>query len=348
MVFTKSIIRSVPVKSPIRVAVTGGAGQIGYSLLFRLASGEVFGPDQPVILQVLEIPPAMNALRGVVMELQDCAYPLLHDIVATDDMLTAFRDANWAILVGGKPRGPGMERADVIKDNARIFVAQARAINAKAANDIRVLVVANPVNTNTLISVKSSYDIPPERWMAMTRLDQNRARYQLAAKAQVPVEAVTHMAIWGNHSPTMFPDFEHALINGRPATDVIQEREWFENDFLKTVQQRGKTVIDARGSSSAASAANAIVNHIQSMRAPSSADEWFSAGVFSDNNPYNISEGLVYSFPLRMRADGSYEIVSGLPLSDYAWDKLTLSSDELNDECGTVDECVNAVRAELK
>jgi malate dehydrogenase len=335
------------VKSPIRIAVTGGAGQIGYSLLFRLASGETFGPDQPVILQVLEIPPAMNALRGVAMELQDCAYPLLHDIVTTDDAQTAFKDANWAILVGGKPRGPGMERADVIKDNARIFVGQARAINDYAANDIRILVVANPANTNTLISVKSARDVPPERWMAMTRLDQNRARYQLAAKAQVPIEAVTHLAVWGNHSPTMFPDFEHALINGKPALDVIQDRAWFENDFLKTVQQRGKTVIDARGSSSAASAANAIVDHLRGLHAPASDQTWFSAGVFSDNNPYNIPEGLIYSFPLRMRADGSYEIVSGLTLSDYAWGKLMISADELNDECGTVDECVNAVRAEM-
>lgn len=331
-------------KSPIRVAVTGGAGQIGYSLLFRLASGEAFGPDQPVILQVLEIPPAMNALRGVVMELQDCAYPLLHDIVATDDAKVAFKDVNWALLVGGKPRGPGMERADVIKDNAKIFVGQARAINEYAASDIRILVVANPANTNTLISVKSSPDIPPDRWMAMTRLDQNRARYQLAAKAGVPIDAVTHMAIWGNHSPTMFPDFENALINGQSALDVIQDRAWFENDFLKTVQQRGKAIIDARGSSSAASAANAIVDHVRTMSAPASGQEWFSAGVFSDNNPYNVPEGFIFSFPLRMGSNGSPEIVTGLTLSEYAWGKLMISADELNDECGTVEECMNAAR----
>lgn len=317
-------------KTPIRVAVTGGAGQIGYSLLFRLASGETFGPDQPVILQILEIPEAMDAVRGVVMELEDCASPLLQDVVATDDENKAFSGANWAILVGGKPRGKGMERADVIKDNAPVFVTQGQAINNHAADDIRILVVANPCNTNALIAMNSAPDIPADRWMAMTRLDQNRAAAQLAQKAGVPSSAITHLAVWGNHSPTMFPDFEHALIGGSPALDVIQDRAWFENTYLQSVQQRGKVVIDARGKSSAASAANAIVNHIQTML-DSSAD-WFSGGILSNGNPYGIPEGLVYSFPLRKMGGGGYEMVTGLVVSEYAKDRLRITADELIEE----------------
>lgn len=323
--------------NPIRVAVTGGAGQIGYSLLFRLASGETFGPDQPVILQVLEIPEAAEALRGVVMELDDCAFPLLHDVIATSDEKTAFRDANWAILVGGKPRGKGQERADVIKDNAPIFVTQGRAINDYAAPDIRVLVVANPCNTNALIAMKSAPDVPADRWMAMTRLDQNRAQTQLAQKAGVPVSAVTNVAIWGNHSPTMYPDFEHARISGRAAMEVITDRAWLEGDFLKTVQQRGKAVIDARGKSSAASAANAAINHVQSVLRPTPQGDWFSGAIYAAGNPYGVPGDLIFSFPLRSTGSG-VRMVEGLELSDYARQKLAVTTDELREERDAVAE----------
>jgi len=320
------------VKNPIRVAVTGAGGQIGYSLLFRLANGETFGPDQPVILQLLEIPQAQDALRGVVMELDDCAFPLLRGVVATDDPNVAFDGANWAILVGGKPRGKGMERADVIRDNAPIFVSQGRAINERAASDIRVLVVANPCNTNALIALRSAPAVPADRWMAMTRLDQNRAQMQIARKAGVPVSAVSNLAVWGNHSPTMYPDFEHARINGQPALDVIRDRAWFEGAFLVAVQQRGKEVIDARGKSSAASAANAAINHIQSLLRPTPAGDWFSGAIFSDANAYGVAEGLVYSFPLRVSEGGAVTVVEGLALSDYARGKLRLSAEELLEE----------------
>ena len=319
-------------KAPIRVAVTGGAGQIGYSLLYRLVSGEAFGPDQPVILQLLEVPQAQDALRGAIMELEDCAYSLLADVVATDDPNVAFKGANWAILVGGKPRGKGMERADVIKDNAPIFVAQGQAINQHAASDIRVLVVANPCNTNALIALKSAPDVPAGRWMAMTRLDENRAKTQIAKKAGVPVSAVTNVGVWGNHSPTMFPDFEHTLIDGKPALDVIPDRAWFEGEFLKVIQQRGKAVIDLRGKSSAASAANAVVNHIQSMLAPTPASDWFSAAIMSDGDVYGVPEGLIYSFPLRSRGSGQCDIVAGIELSEYARGKLQVTADELLEE----------------
>jgi malate dehydrogenase len=320
------------VKTPIRVALTGGAGQIGYCLLFRLASGETFGLDQPVILHFLEIPQAFDMLRGAVMELEDCAYPLLQDVVMTDDPDVAFRDVNWAILVGGKPRGPGMERADVIKDNAPIFAEQGRALNEGSASDVRILVVANPCNTNALIAHKSAPDIPADRWMAMTRLDENRAKAQIADKAGVRSTAVTNVAIWGNHSPTMYPDFEHARINGQPALDVIPDRAWFEGAFIQTIQQRGKAIIDARGKSSTASAANAIVNHIQALRRPTPEGDWFSGAVVSDDNPYDIPAGLVYSFPLRGPGDGSALIVPGLDLSDYACSKLQVSTEELLEE----------------
>ncbi len=318
-------------KAPIRVAVTGGAGQIGYSLLFRLVNGEAFGPDQPVILQVLEIPQAQDALRGVVMEVDDCAFPLLKGVVATDDANVAFKDANWVVLVGGKPRGPGMERADVIKDNAPIFVGQGKAINDHAADDVRVLVVANPCNTNALIAMYSAPDVPRNRWFAMTRLDENRAKSQIAIKAGVPVTKVTQLGIWGNHSPTQFPDFEHALVDGKPALEVITDRAWFEGEFLKKCQQRGKEIIDARGKSSAASAANAVVNHLRSFSTPDPS-QWVSAAVLSDSNPYGVPGGLNFSFPLRVQADGSYEIVKGLDLSDYARRMLDITIKELQEE----------------
>jgi len=323
-------------KTPIRVAVTGGAGQIAYSLLFRLGNGEVFGPDQPVILQILEIPEAMDALRGVVMELKDSAQPLVHDIIATDDANVAMKDVNWAILVGGKPRGPGMERSDLISANGRIFVAQGKALNDNAADDVRVVVVANPCNTNALVAKANAPRIPANRWFAMTRLDENRAKSQLADKAGVLVSEVSRMGIWGNHSMTQFPNFEQALIGGKPATEVITDRDWLETTFLSTVQKRGAEIIQARGKSSAASAANAALDTVRSLINPTPEGDWFSAAVPSEGNPYGIGDGLIYSFPLRSDGQGGYEIVTGLELTDYAVGKLKASEDELVDERGAV------------
>ncbi len=318
--------------TPIRIAVTGGAGQIAYNLLFRLGNGEVFGPQQPVILQILEIPPAMDALRGVVMELQDCAQPLLHDIIISDDPAVAFKNANWAILVGGMPRGPGMERSDLIAANGPIFVEQGQAINDYAADDIRVLVVANPCNSNCLVAKANAPNVPPDRWFAMTRLDENRAASQLARQAGVLVSEVSNVAIWGNHSATQFPNFEHALIKGKAAEIVIDDRQWLESEFMTTVQKRGAAVINARGKSSAASAANAALDTIRSLINPTAPGDWFSAGIPSEGNPYGIESGLIYSFPLRRDGDGSVEIVCGLSLSDYARGKIRATEVELLQE----------------
>jgi len=325
------------VKAPIHVAVTGAAGQIAYSLLFRLAHGDAFGPEQPVVLQLLDIPQAQSALEGVVMELEDCAFPLLQGVTVTDDPCVAFQNANWAILLGGKPRGPGMERVDVIRDNVPIFAEQGRVMNECASRDLRVLVVANPCNTNALVAMRNAPDIPRDRWFAMTRLDQNRARAQLAKKADVPVTAVTHLAVWGNHSPTMYPDFENARINGRPALEVIPDRAWFEETFIRTVQQRGKVVIDARGKSSAASAANAVIDHMRSVSNVTREGECYSAAILSDGNSYGVPEGLMFSFPLRTLPDGSVVPVEGLPLSEYARQKLLISAQELLEEREAVD-----------
>lgn len=315
--------------APIRIAVTGGAGQIAYSLLFRIGNGELFGPQQPVSLQILEIPPAMDALRGVVMELQDSAQPLLHDIIISDDPAVAFTDANWAILVGGMPRGPGMARSDLIAANGPIFVAQGRALNETAADDIRVLVVANPCNSNCLVAKANAPDIPDNRFFAMTRLDENRAKSQLAQKAGAQVAGVSQLAIWGNHSSTQFPNFEHALIDGQPAETVIGDRHWLERDFMHTVQERGAAIIKARGKSSAASAANAALDSIRSLTMPTPAGHWFSVGIASQGNPYGIDENLIYSFPMRADGEGNVEIVTGLELSDYARGKIRASEDEL-------------------
>jgi malate dehydrogenase len=317
---------------PIRVAVTGGAGQIAYSLLFRLANGEVFGPDQPVILQILEIPQALDALKGVVMELNDSAQPLLYDIIATDDANVAFKDANWVILVGGKPRGPGMERGDLLAENGKIFVTQGKAINDNAADDVRVVVVANPCNTNCLVAKANAPDVPADRWFAMTRLDQNRAKSQLAQKADVKTTDVTNVGVWGNHSATQFPNFEHAKIGGKPAGEVIGDRNWLEDTFITTVQKRGAAIIKARGKSSAASAANAALDTIRSLLEPTPDGDWFSAAVLSDGNPYGIADGLFYSFPLRTDGKGSVEIVPNLELSDYAKSKAKATEDELLSE----------------
>ena len=317
---------------PIRIAVTGGAGQIAYSLLFRIGNGEVFGPDQPVILQILEIPAAMDALKGVVMELKDSAQPLVKDIIMSDDPNVAFKDANWAILVGGKPRGPGMERGDLIAANGPIFVSQGKALNDHAADDIRILVVANPCNSNCLVAKANAPDIPANRWFAMTRLDENRAKSQLAEKAGLQVTDVSQMAIWGNHSATQFPNFEHAKIKGKPAETLIADRDWLENSFIGTVQKRGAAIIKARGLSSAASAASAVLDTIRSLIAPTPAGEWFSAAIPSEGNPYGIEAGLIYSFPLRSDGEGRAEIVAGLELSSYAFAKIKASEDELKAE----------------
>ena len=317
---------------PIRVAVTGGAGQIAYSLLFRIGNGEVFGANQPVAIQILEIPPAMDALRGVVMELEDSAQPLLQDVIISDDPNVAFKDANWAILVGGRPRGPGMERSDLIAANGPIFVEQGRALNEHAASDIRVLTVANPCNSNCLVAKANAPDIPAERFYAMTRLDENRAKAQLANKVCAQVGAVNQLAIWGNHSTTQFPNFEHAYINGQPAESVINDRLWLEGEFMTTVQKRGAAVISARGLSSAASAANAALDTIRSLITPTPDGDWFSAAVASEGNPYGLSDGLIYSFPLRTAEDGTVSIVDGLELSEYAREKITDSQAELLSE----------------
>lgn len=318
-------------KAPIRVAVTGGAGQIAYSLLFRIGNGEVFGPDQPVILQVLEVPQAMQALEGVVMELDDSAQTLVHGIEAFDDANKAFAGANWAILVGGRPRTADMQRADLIAANGAIFVDQGKAINNNAADDIRVVVVANPCNTNALVAKSNAPDVPANRWFAMTRLDENRAKAQIAKRAGVNFSDVTNVGIWGNHSAAQFPNFEHTLVKGKPALEVLPEREWFEGEFMVVNQQRGKAIIDARGKSSAASAANAALDTVRSLITPTAEGDWFSAAVYSEGNNYGVAQDLIFGFPLR--SDGKdWSIVEGLEISDYARGKIQANETELYEE----------------
>jgi malate dehydrogenase len=317
-------------KSPIRVAVTGAAGQIGYSLLFRIASGAMFGPDQPVILHLIEIEPALPALGGVVMELDDCAFPLLHGIVPTADLNVGFKEVNWALLVGSVPRKAGMERGDLLNINGKIFIGQGQAIEKNAAPDVRILVVGNPCNTNCLIAMNNAKGIPAHRWFAMTRLDENRAKSQLAAKAGVPVSAVTNTAIWGNHSATQFPDFFNARINGQPATEVISDHEWLKGDFISTVQKRGAAIIAARGLSSAASAANAVVDTVRSLTTPTPAGDWTSVCVVSDGS-YGVEKGIISGFPIR--TDGTtWEIVQGLSVNEFAQGKIDLTVSELKEE----------------
>ena len=322
--------------SPVRVSVTGAAGQIGYALVFRIASGQMFGPDTPVELRLLEITPALPALEGVAMELNDCAFPLLSGIELTDSAETAFDGTNVACLVGAKPRGPGMERADLLKDNGAIFTGQGRALGG-AAEDLKVAVVGNPANTNALIAAANVEGVDADRFTAMVRLDENRAKSQLAAKAGVPVEQVTNLAVWGNHSPTMVPDFDNARIGGRPATEVITDRDWLEGEFLTTVQQRGKAIIDARGSSSAASAASALVDHVRDWAGgtPTAEGDWVSMAVPSDGS-YGVPEGLISGFPVTTDGAGSYEIVQGLELSSFARSKLEATVAELQEERAAV------------
>ena len=319
----------------VKVAVTGAAGQIGYSILPRIANGEVFGPDTRVSLHLLEIPPAMQALEGVVMELDDCAFPLLENIVTSDDPRVAFDGVNWALLVGSRPRSKGMERGDLIKVNGPIFVGQGQALSAVAADDVRVLVVGNPANTNALIAMNNAGDIPTQRFSAMTRLDQNRAQAQLAAKAGVPVTSVTNMAIWGNHSATQYPDFENAKINGHRAMEVITDHDWLRGPFIETVQKRGAAIIAARGLSSAMSAASAALDHVRSFLHKTPDGDWFSAVVPSDGS-YGIDEGLMFSFPVVSDGQGAYHIVQGLPWTDFARQKVALTQDELREERAVV------------
>lgn len=317
-------------KKPIRVAVTGAAGNIGYALLFRIASGQMFGPDQPVALNLVEIEPAMDALKGVVMELEDCAFPLLKDIVATSDLNEGFKDANWVLLVGSVPRKKGMERSDLLGINGKIFIAQGQAINANAASDVRVLVVGNPCNTNCYIAMKSAPSVPADRWFAMTRLDENRAKTQLAQKAGVDVTEVTNLCIWGNHSPTMYPDFYNAKIGGTSAAEVITDEAWLKSTFVPEVGKRGAAIIAARGASSAASAANAVVDTVVSLTTPTPAGDWTSVAVCSDGS-YGVEEGLMASLPIR--TDGSkWEVVQGLPINDYSRSQIDISIDELKQE----------------
>jgi malate dehydrogenase len=317
------------VKAPVRVAITGAAGQISYSLLFRIAAGQMLGEDQPVILQLLEITPALNALKGVAMELDDCAFPLLAGIVQTDDANVAFKDADYALLVGARPRGPGMERKDLLEANAAIFSVQGKAINAVASRDIKVLVVGNPANTNAVITQCNAPDIDPRNFTAMTRLDHNRAMTQLAQKTKSSINDITNLLIWGNHSATQYPDIHNALVNGMPAMDMI-DQAWYEEDFIPTVQKRGAAIIDARGASSAASAANAAIDHVRTWVTGTEDGNWTSMGVYSDGS-YGIQKGLIYSFPCICK-NGNWEIVQGLEINDFSRGKMAATEQELAEE----------------
>jgi malate dehydrogenase len=323
------LLRRYIVTSPVRVTVTGAAGQISYSLLFRIASGEMLGPNQPVILQMLEITPALEALKGVAMELEDCAFPLLAGMVCTDDAAVAFKGSDYALLVGARPRGPGMERKDLLEANAAIFSAQGKALNDNASKDIKVLVVGNPANTNALIAQRNAPAINPRQFTAMTRLDHNRAMSQIANKTGTTINDVTHMTIWGNHSATQYPDLHEAKINGQPAIDMI-DQAWYEADFIPTVQQRGAAIIAARGASSAASAANAAIAHMRSWAMGTAAGDWVSMGVYSDGS-YGIAAGLIYSFPCVCK-DGDWEIVQGLEINNFSRAKMTATEQELTEE----------------
>jgi malate dehydrogenase len=326
-------------KNPaIRIAITGAAGQIGYALLFRIASGAVFGPDQPVKLNLIEIPNALDRLKGVIMELEDCAFPLLQEVVATTDLDEGFKAVNWALLVGSVPRSKGMERNDLLTINGGIFTSQGKAIEANAAENVRILVVGNPCNTNCFIAMNNAPKIPKDRWFAMTMLDENRAKAQLAKKSDQPVSAITNMTIWGNHSATQYPDFYSAKINQKPASDIINDPNWLENDFIPTVQKRGAQIIEARGASSAASAANAIIDSIKNIINPTEGDDWFSMCICSDGS-YGIDAGLIASFPCR--SDGNtISIVTDIELNDFSKEKIAASILELNQEKEAVKDLI--------
>ena len=316
-------------KQPVRVTVTGAAGQISYSLLFRIASGAMLGNDQPVILQMLEITPALDALKGVAMELDDCAFPLLAGTVCTDDPMVAFKDTDYALLVGARPRGPGMERKDLLEANAAIFSVQGKAINAVASRDIKVLVVGNPANTNALIAQRNAPDINPRNFTAMTRLDHNRAMTQIAQKTGTTVNDVKRMTIWGNHSSTQYPDLHHATVDGKTAIDLV-EQDWYENEYIPTVQQRGAAIIKARGASSAASAANAAIDHMRTWALGTAEGDWVSMGIYSDGS-YGIAEGLIYSYPCTC-AGGDWTIVQGLEINEFSRGRMAATEQELAEE----------------
>ena len=316
-------------KKPVRVAITGAAGQIGYQLSFRIASGQMLGADQPVILQLLEIPPALGALKGVEMELRDCAFPTLEDVVASDDPAVAFKDADYALLVGAKPRGPGMERKDLLMENAKIFSVQGKALNDNASRDVRVLVVGNPANTNALIAMSNAPDLNPRHFTAMTRLDHNRALSQLAEKTGAAVRDIRRMTIWGNHSATQYPHVGHATVAGKPASDLVNQ-DWLVETFIPTVQQRGAAIIKARGASSAASAASSAIDHIRDWALGTPEKDWVSMAVPSDGS-YGVAEGIIYSFPVRC-ANGDWSIVKDLELDDFSKEKMKATEAELLEE----------------
>ncbi len=316
-------------KDPVRVAITGAAGQIGYQLLFRIAAGDMLGLDQPIILQLLEIPPAMGAVSGVVMELEDCAFPLLQGIIASDDANVAFKDADYALLVGARPRGPGMERSDLLTANGAIFTGQGKAINDHANKSIKVLVVGNPANTNAMIAMESAPDIDPKQFTAMTRLDHNRAMGQLAAKTGKQTNDVANMTIWGNHSSTQYPDIANVKIDGVNATDLI-DRDYYENDFIPTVQKRGAAIIKARGASSAASAASSAIDHMRTWSLGTAEGDWVSMGIPSDGS-YGVAPGIIFSYPVTCK-NGEYTIVQGLDIDQFSQDRLNVTEQELREE----------------
>ena len=322
--------------APIRIAVTGAAGQIGYSLLFRIASGAMFGPAQPVILHLIEIEPALKTLHGVVMELEDCAFPLLKGVVPTANLDEGFRGVNWSLLVGSVPRKAGMERKDLLGINGKIFIGQGKAIEQNAASDVRVLVVGNPCNTNCLIAMNNARGVSADRWFAMTKLDENRAKTQLAQKAGVDSTQVSNLAIWGNHSSTMFPDFYNARIGGAPATSVIKDEAWFAGTFIPTVQKRGAAIIEARGLSSAASAANAVVDTVKALTTPTPQNDCFSVAVCSDGS-YGIEKGLIYSHPTRSNGT-KWEVIQGVSVNEFSRGKMTATENELKEEKSLVSE----------
>jgi len=317
-------------KTPVRVAVTGAAGQIGYSILFRIAAGDMLGKDQPVILQLLEITPALPALSGVVMELEDCAFPLLHGIVTSDNPRVAFRDVDVALLVGARPRSKGMERKDLLEANAQIFTVQGRALNDVASRNLKVLVVGNPANTNALIAMKSAPSLNPGQFTAMMRLDHNRALSQLAAKVGQPVAAMRKMIVWGNHSATQYPDVFHAEVNGQKAWPMVNDQAWLESTFIPTVQKRGAAIIEARGLSSAASAANAAIDHVRDWMLGTRDGDWVTMGIPADGS-YGIDDGVIYGYPVTCR-NGQYQIVQGLGISDFSRARMTATLKELQEE----------------
>ncbi|HEX7339241.1 MAG TPA: malate dehydrogenase [Rhodanobacteraceae bacterium] len=322
-------------KAPVRVAVTGAAGNIGYALLFRIAAGDMLGPDQPVILQLLEITPALNALNGVVMELNDAAFPLLAGVVATDDANVAFKDTDYALLVGARPRGPGMERKDLLSANGSIFGPLGKALNAHASRDVKVLVVGNPANTNALIAQANAPDLDPKCFTAMVRLDHNRAKSQLAEKTGKHNTDIKHMIIWGNHSSTQYPDIHHATIDGKNALELVGQ-DWYENDFIPTVQKRGAAIIKARGASSAASAASAAIDHMRSWALGTAEGDWVSMGIPADGS-YGIEPGVIYGYPVTCK-DGKYEIVQGLEISDFSRQRMDATRAELGEERAAIED----------